>query len=339
MSLAADSLAAVAASGPLGAGAFGRRLHVEDAHAFIAAAEQMPRAMPEALNAGHGLLLLRGLGAIADDPGLLLRLSALFGPEVEDYRPARLETKFIHPRVPQILVVTNRPPHDRRAPPQPDPPRLADGGLPVTFPHRTGWHTDQSFRRPPPDISLFHAVVAAPPGQGQTLYADGTAAWDSLPPALKARVENLVGIHVIDNAGRSESAVRAGRSPRPLGPHEQPQRQPVARIHPETGRRALYLCDGDQMDWLTGPFEGMEPGPDGDGARLLRELMAHYTQPAFVHVQEWQTGDLVVYDNRCVIHCATWFDAAAHDRVMWRTTVWGNPGSDYAGEARSWEAT
>ena len=82
----------------------------------------------------------------------------------------------------------------------------------------------------------------------------------------------------------------------------------------------------------------MEKGPHGDGAKLVYELMSHYTDPRFVHVQDWSAGDLIVYDNRCTIHSATWFDADAHSRRMWRTTVRGNPGAMYAGEARSWLA-
>ena len=80
----------------------------------------------------------------------------------------------------------------------------------------------------------------------------------------------------------------------------------------------------------------MEPGPDGEGGRLLYELMSHYTDERFVYVHEWQAGDLVIYDNRSLVHCATWFDAERHERVMWRTTVWGNPGRDYANERPSW---
>ena len=119
---------------------------------------------------------------------------------------------------------------------------------------------------------------------------------------------------------------------------EQPQRQPVARVHPVTGKRALYLCEYGQMDWLEGPFVGMQPGPHGDGAALLAELMAHLTRPEFVYVHEWTPGDLVVWDNRCLVHAATWFDADHEARVMWRTTVSGNPGAAYAGEPKSWIA-
>ena len=120
--------------------------------------------------------------------------------------------------------------------------------------------------------------------------------------------------------------------------HQQPQRQPVVRIHPVTGARALYLCEAGQMDWVDGHFAGMEPGPDGDGPALLYALMAHYTKPAFTYAHDWRAGDLIIYDNRSSVHAATWFDAAAHGRVMWRTTVRGNPGDAYAGEAESWRA-
>ena len=91
------------------------------------------------------------------------------------------------------------------------------------------------------------------------------------------------------------------------------------------------------MDWINGPFAGMEPGVKGEAARLLYRLMHHFTQPALTYAHHWDKGDLVVYDNRCTIHSATWFDAAKHNRDMWRTTVWGNPGPFYDGEARSWE--
>ena len=80
----------------------------------------------------------------------------------------------------------------------------------------------------------------------------------------------------------------------------------------------------------------MEPGPDGAGAALLDRLMAHLTQPRFVYVHEWSKGDLVIWDNRCTVHAATWFDAEREPRVMWRTTVSGNPGPRYADERPSW---
>jgi len=307
-----------------------------DIDAAIAAAEAAPEFLPEALAECDGLLLLKGLHRVAKAPALLVRLSRVFGPEVEDYRRTLTDASAVHQGVPEILLVSSVPPTSRRPPRRPDPPFTADGKLPVQYPHRKGWHTDQSYRRPPPDISLFYAVTPVPHGQGQTLFANGTAAYAALPSELKRQVEGLEGLHVRLNTGRSRDAVLAGEPARPLAPHEKSQRQPVVRIHPVTGKPALYLCESSQMDWLDGPLVGLQPGPHGDGARLLDALMTHLTQPEFVYAHEWDPGDLLIWDNRCLVHTATWFDAEKLERVMWRTTVHGNPGALYAGEAKSW---
>ena len=131
-------------------------------------------------------------------------------------------------------------------------------------------------------------------------------------------------------------AVRDGVEPLELLPHQRSQPQPLVRIHPVTGRPALYLCEYGQMDWLDGPIVDMEPGPDGEGAELLHALMSHCTSEDYVYAHEWDAGDLVIYDNRCLLHCATWYNVEHHDRLMWRTTVHGNPGPEYAGEKKSW---
>ena len=324
-------------AGPLpGAGFGGRVDHGGGAEEIVAAAESDPAVLPKALAAADGLLLIKGMDAIASSPDLLLRLSQIFGPEIEDYRSNLTPLHMVHTEVPEILIVSNVPPVSRMPPALPDPPLTADGKLPVQFPHRRGWHTDQSYRRPPPDVSLFFAVTPVPKGQGQTLFANCAAAYDALTPALKAKVERLDGLHTKGRTGRSYDQVRKGEPVQALRPHERSQRQPVVRIHPVTGRRSLYLCEYGQMDWLDGPFVGMEPGPDGDGARLLQELVSHITQPRFVYVHEWDAGDVLIWDNRCLMHAATWFDAEKLQRVMWRTTVSGNPGAVYAGERKSW---
>lgn len=325
---------------PLPGASFGAVLRFSDpsADAAVAAVEADSEALLNAFYAAQGFLYLPNLPTISEQPELLLRLSRLFGPEVEDYRATLTPESAIHPEVPEILLVSNMAPVNRQPPPRPDPPLTADGQLPTQFPQRRGWHTDQSFRRPPPDVSLFYAVIASPEGQGQTLYANGIAAYAALPEHLKQRIENLEGWHVLPGMGRSEHAVRAGETPQTLQPHQQPQRQPVVREHPVTGERALYLCEAGQMDWITGPFVDMPAGPDGEGAQLLYELMTHYTQPQFTYTHNWNASDLVIYDNRSMIHAATWFDAERHQRMMWRTTVMGNPGELYKGEAKSWIA-
>ncbi len=318
---------------------FGGLIHATDgAAALTAAAEADTGALLACLDSCQGLLLLRGMDGITDAPELLLRLSRLCGSEVESYHETRMARQNVHPEVPQIFMVSNIPPADRAPPPQPDPARNADGSLPTRFPHRRGWHTDQSYRRPPPDVSLFYCVIPAPEDQAQTLYANGIAAYAGLSDEMKTVVDSLVGIHAKPGVGRGEVAVRAGKTPNELGPGDLPQLQPVVRVHPVTGAKALYLCEAGQMDWIDGPFVGMEPGLDGDGAKLLYELMSHYTRPEFVYAHEWQAGDLVIYDNRTSIHAATWFDADKHQRLMWRTTVSGNPGPEYAGESKSWLA-
>jgi taurine dioxygenase len=324
---------------PLPGGRFGacvKSSTAMDAAALVTAAEADRDALPAALARANGLLLLQGLQAMARDPALLVRLSRIFGPEVEDYRHTLTSSNMVHPTMPEIFIVSNAPPVNRMPPRQPDPPFTADGKLPVQYPHRSGWHTDQSYRRPPPDISLFLAVSPVSRDQGQTLFASGTLAYEALPRALKQRVQGLEGLHAQPGTGRSREAALSGTAPPPPVPHKRSQRQPVVRMHPVTGKPALYLCEAGQMDWIDGPFVGMQPGPHGDGAALVDELMAHLTRPEFIYVHEWTEGDLLVWDNRCLVHAATWFDAEQQQRVMWRTTVHGNPGAAYAGERKSW---
>lgn len=296
----------------------------------------MPQGLPAVLADAGGLLLIPDLQEIAGKPELLVDLSREFGPEVEDYRYTLTSSSSVHASVPEIFMVSNIAPVNRAPPQRPDPPLTIEGRLPVQYPHRKGWHTDQSYRRPPPDISLFYAVTPVARERGQTLFADCTTAYATLPARLKAKVDGLQGLHCQPGMSRSREAVLAGKEVAEQPPHACSQRQPVVRIHPVTGKPALYVCEWGQMDWHEGPFVGMQPGPHGDGAALLDELMAHMTRPEFVYVHEWTVGDLVVWDNRCLVHAATWYDAEKEQRMMWRTTVRGNPGAIYEGEKRSW---
>jgi taurine dioxygenase len=299
-------------------------------------AQAMPEGLPQALADAGGLLLIPDLHEISGKPELLVALSREFGPEVEDYRYTLTSASSVHTEVPEIFMVSNMEPVNRQPPKRPDPPLTADGRLPVQYPHRKGWHTDQSYRRPPPDISLFYAVTPVARERGQTLFANGTLAYAALPAELKARIEGLEGLHAQPGMGRSRDAIASGYTPADQPAHARSQRQPVVRIHPVTGKPALYLCESGQMDWHEGPFIGLEPGPHGEGAALLDALMIHLTRPEFVYVHEWTEGDVLVWDNRCLVHAATWYDTDKEQRMMWRTTVRGNPGTLYDGEARSW---
>ena len=343
-SAAADGAQPLCDLVPLPEASFGAAMRfpaLSGAREAVAALEAEPDTLGTTICARGGLLLLPGMHEISDEPELLLRLSELLGPEVEDYRNSytfvnRRNLFDFHDTVPEIIQITNKPPIGTQPFPRPDPPLTEDGRFPVQFPHRTGWHTDQSFRRPPPDYSLFYAKQPVPQGQGQTLFADATRAYAELPDAMKARIEGLEGIHVLPGMGRSDKAVREGEAPMPLAAHQQPQRQPLVRVHPVTGAKSLYLCGGGQMDFVTGPIAGMDPGPDGDGAALLFDLLHHLTERRFTYTHEWTEGDLVIYDNRNLLHAGTWYDADAHIRIMWRTTVRGNPDPTYAGETYSW---
>jgi taurine dioxygenase len=323
---------------PLKDAAFGGAVRLKSgkgARALEAAMAAEPDTLPQMLAKEGGLLLVQGLHEINDDPTLLVRLSRFFGPEVEDYRRTLTSSTSVHTLVPEIMLVSNLPPVSKAPPPRPEPPLTADGKLPVQYPHRTGWHTDQSYRRPPPDISLFYAATPVAPERGQTLFASGILAYEALPRDLKDKVDSLEGLHAQPGTGRSRRAALAGEQPRRFAAHERSQRQPVVRTHPMTGRKALYLCEGGQMDWFDGPFVGLQPGPHGEGARLLDQLMSHMTQRQFVYAHDWAQGDMLIWDNRCLVHAATWYETG-ESRMMWRTTVHGNPGAHYAGEAKSW---
>ena len=294
---------------PLPGANFGRLIDVDDAETFVGAVEQAPDVLPALLCEAGGLLVLKGMGAISGEPELLVRLSHPFGSEVEDYAVTSNRHNLLHPASSQIIRISNRPPMNFEPPQPPDPPRTADGGLPSVF--RTGAAGTPirvSAARHP--ISRSSMPMSPPPrDQGQTLYADGTGAWERLDDELAAIAENLVGIHVAPFKGHGEDDAREGREPQVLNERDGPQPQPVVRVHPVSGRKALYLCEREQMDWINGPFAGMEPGVKGEAARLLYRLMHHFTQPALTYAHHWDKGDLVVYDNRCTIHSATWFDA------------------------------
>ena len=329
---------------PLPEASFGAAMRfpaLSGAREAVAALEAEPAVLGDAICDRGGLLLLPGMHEISEEPELLLRLSRLLGPEVEDYRNSysfedRKRLFNYHDTVPEIIQITNLPPIKTQPSLLPDPPLTEDGLLPVQYPHRTGWHTDQSFRRPPPDFSLFYAKQPVPQGQGQTLFADATGAYEALPDTMKARIDALEGVHVLPGTGRADYEIRRGDTPRPLARHQQPQRQPLVRTHPVTGGKSLYFCDGGQMDFLSGPIAEMATGPEGEGARLLRRLAAHATQRRFTYTHEWAQGDLIIYDNRNLLHSGTWYDVERQVRVMWRTTVRGNPDPAYQGEVHSW---
>lgn len=172
------------------------------------------------------------------------------------------------------------------------------------------WHSDSSFKRIPAKYSLLRAV-SVPSKGGNTEFADMRAAYDALDADAKAEVEDLVCEH-----SQIYSRQQCGFFDLTDEERERfaPVRQTLVRTHPATGRRSLYLAShaGGIVGW---------PVPE---ARLfLRDLIEHATQPRFVYAHEWRVGDLVMWDNRQVMHRARAFPAD-EPRDMRRTTLAGD---------------
>lgn len=317
---------------------FGTRLEFEtgDLDAILRLCTDNAASILKEYYAAGGLMVIKGLQEIRNHPQALVELSGMFGPEVENYHQTLTSERFFHDSIPEILILTNDPPCNHPPPPRAESAARRQAGLTVQFPHQLNWHTDQSYRRPPPDITLLLALQVPPANQGQTLFADCGAALAALSGAQQHRLNGLQGIHAPSWIGRSRAAVENGDPVLDLLPHQLPQRQPLVRRHPVTGELSLFICEEAQMDYVDGPVAGLEPGPDGEGAELIRSLLRHTTQEKFVYAHHWEVGDLLVGDNRNLLHCATWYDSTRYSRLMWRTTVMGNPGREYAGEQKSW---
>jgi len=159
------------------------------------------------------------------------------------------------------------------------------------------WHTDKPYRAAPPALTMLFAVELPPEG-GDTEFANTAMAYEALPDEMKRRI---AGLRVVFRPAFDEG--------RPAVVH------PLVRTHPETSAKALYL--GNHATHI----EGL---PAEEGAALLRELLAHATQPRFVYRHRWRLGDLVMWDNRCLLHRAVAnYETAKYRRVMHRSVVCG----------------
>jgi alpha-ketoglutarate-dependent 2,4-dichlorophenoxyacetate dioxygenase len=172
------------------------------------------------------------------------------------------------------------------------------------------WHSDSSFRAIPAKYSLLSARLVNPVG-GNTEFADMRAAYDALDAPTKALIEDLVCEHSLMYSRGSLGMQDFSDQERAMF---RPVRQRLVRSHPVTGRRSLYLSSH------AGAIVGM---PIAEARILLRDLTEHATQPAFVYAHRWRQWDLVMWDNRQMMHRARRYDEA-QPRDMRRTTVAGD---------------
>ena len=174
------------------------------------------------------------------------------------------------------------------------------------------WHSDSSFKAVPSLCSLLSARIVPPEG-GATEFASARCAYASLPEALKRRARDAVVVH---DFSWSRDQIRPGFFTDKERAEYPPVRHPLVRRNPVNGRESLFL--GAHASHV----EGL---PVAEGRAFLKELLDHVTQPQFCYHHEWQEGDLIIWDNRCVLHRATPFDTTRYKRLMQRTTVSGDP--------------
>jgi len=181
------------------------------------------------------------------------------------------------------------------------------------------WHSDWSFQDTPPAATILHSKTIPPVG-GDTLFCNGYAAYDALSDSTKARIEGLQAVHSAgfayapdgvygegDGADRSMT-IRPDESARAARLH------PVVRIHPETGRKTLFVNPG-----YVRTIDGLS---EEDAFLLLIELYQAAHDERFVYRHKWEPDMLVMWDNRCTQHMATGgYDG--HARLLHRTTVAG----------------
>ncbi len=175
----------------------------------------------------------------------------------------------------------------------------ADGNPTVRFSRAANyhWHTDKPYSQKPPMLTTLYAVEIPARG-GDTEFANTALAYAALPPETKKRIAGL----------------RVAFSPA-FDPSRGSVDQPLVRTHPDTGRKALYL--GNHSTHI-------RDMPEADGVALLGDLVEHATQRQFVYAHRWRVGDLVMWDNRCLLHRAVLdADSGKYRRVMHRSIVRG----------------
>jgi taurine dioxygenase len=237
----------------------------------------------------HQVLCIRGQNI---GPGEYLAAVSVFGePQV---RPEI-------PHVDGFPAVTTLSSEDRDT--KGDGKRLVAGAT---------WHSDDTFMERPSALTALYGIVVPDEG-GDTQYANMYAAYEALPEDKRRYLDTLKVVHTMkparDGLGRTRSIDPAILAQRPPSTH------PLVRTHPETGRKSLYVSR-NRMDHIV----GMERD---EGHRLIDELVEHAIQPRFTYRHKWRQGDIVIWDNRCLMHKANGDYAEGARRFMQRIIVAG----------------
>ncbi|MGK5070536.1 TauD/TfdA dioxygenase family protein [Janthinobacterium sp. AD80] len=209
--------------------------------------------------------------------------------------------QFQLPTQPEVLVISN----------------IVEDGQPIGLGDAGHfWHSDLSYKEVPSLGSMLHAQELPDEG-GDTVFANMHLAWESLPAALRHAVRGARAEH----SYLSQYEELRRRNPwRPALTQAQidevtPVTHPVVRVHPETGRRALFVSEH-----FTTRIVGL---PDDESRALLDELFAHSVRPEHLYVHRWQPHDLVFWDNRSLMHLATGCPPEQR-RKLYRTTIEGD---------------
>ena len=278
------------ADGPLGAEVRGIDLGRQVDDATFAA---IRRALDE-----RGVIVVRSQTL---EPGQIARFAERFGRLL-----VHAHNKFALPQAPAVSVISNILDASGRN------IGVPDAGL--------VWHSDGSYLVHPDMYSFLYAVEIPMQGGeplGTTYYAAACAAHDALPETQRSRLAGLRAVHSF----AYHSARRAARGGTQIEITEELRRkhpdvsQPVVRVHPRTGCKALYVTEGHTTHIL-----GIDRS---ESDALLRELFAHLHQPQFVYGHRWQVGDLLIWDNAATQHCATCDYALPQRRLMHRTATAG----------------
>ena len=174
------------------------------------------------------------------------------------------------------------------------------------------WHSDITFSETPPLGSLLHCR-ACWEGFADTMFANQHLAYERLSAPMKRFLDGLTAVHSAELLQRMNNAHPYNKRIESIA---DPVVHPVVRTHPETGRKSLYINAAFTI--------GIRELENEESANLLAFLYDHAVQPAFVYRHRWRVGDVVMFDNRCLMHYVVPDHPHDMHRRMHRTTAGGD---------------